>query len=420
VIFIIPDMKPQELEKGLFLPDYSKRSIVNLSNFILYFFNCPTNHPPMDIMDKIKKPKKKKKVVMFVIDAMGRDNLQSAVENSSFLKTELPPFEKDVLTSVFPTTTTAALTSYNTALTPLEHGMLGYTLFLSDYSSLVNMIMFSPPELERDILTQSGLNPLKFLNQPTIFETLQENGVKCWTITSDLFIESGLTKMHHKGSAKRSYSGMLEMFYQLLRTIAEEDSRTYIFVYWGLTDTDGHHYGTQSRPYQGGIEYLFRMLKKEVMGRMSQQQLEETLFLISSDHGQIDTTWQDEEWITSEDELFQQYLHPPISGEPRAVYFNVKDPTAFSNYFNKRFSERFHLIEKKQAIAKNLFSENTAPLRISEREYKENFSRIGDYIAIAKRGYSLHFKHHGKTYTLKGKHGSLTREELLVPLLIYS
>ena len=118
--------------------------------------------------------------------------------------------------------------------------------------------------------------------------------------------------------------------------------------------------------------------------------------------------------------MFEQYLHPPISGEPRAVYFNVKDPVAFSNYFNKRFSRRFYLVEKKQAIAKNLFSENTVPLKISERDYKENISRIGDYIAIAKRGYSLHFKHHGKTYTLKGKHGSLTREELLVPLLIFS
>ncbi|MDN5359575.1 MAG: hypothetical protein PWQ84_638 [Thermotogaceae bacterium] len=417
---ILPDMKPQELEKGLFLPGYSKRSIVNLSNFILKFHNCPTYYPPLDMMDKIKNLDKKKKVILFVIDAMGNDNLERAAEESPSLRDNLQLFEKEVLTSVFPTTTTAALTSYNTGLPPLEHGMLGYTLFLPDYSSLVNMITLSPPELERDALTQCGLNPMKFMNHPTIFETLQENGVKCWTITSDLFVESGLTKMHHKGSAKRSYSSMLEMFYQLLRTLEEEQSKTFIFVYWGLTDSDGHHYGTRSRPYQGGIEYLFRMLKDEVIERMSQRQLEETLFLISSDHGQIDTTWQDEEWITSEDELFEQYLHPPISGEPRAVYFNVKDPISFEYYFKQRFSKRFHLIEKSEAIANNLFSDTKVPLRVSERGYKENIARIGDYIAIAKKGYSLHFKHHGKTYTLKGKHGSLTHEELLVPLLIYS
>jgi len=261
---------------------------------------------------------------------------------------------------------------------------------------------------------------MKFLNPPTIFETLQEGGIKCWTITSDLFVESGLTKMHHKGSAKRSYAGMLEMFYQLLRTLREEKDKTFVFVYWGLTDTHGHHYGTQSRPYQGGLEYLFKMLKHEVINRMSKQQREETLFLISSDHGQIDTTWQDEEWITSEDELFEHYIHPPLAGEPRAVYFQVKDPIGFSDYFKRRFSKRFYLIEKKQAIAKSFFSDPTRPIQISERDYKENLSRIGDYIAIAKGGHSLHFKHHGKTYTLKGKHGSLTHEELLVPLLIYS
>jgi len=365
-------------------------------------------------------PERKKKVVLFVIDALGRDNLQLAAKECPSLRDDLQIYEKEVLTSVFPSTTTAALTSYSTALPPLEHGMLGYTLFLSDYSSLVNMIMLTPPEFERDALIKCGLNPIKFLNTPTIFETLQENGVKCWTITSDLFVESGLTRMHHKGSSKRSYSGMLEMFYQLLRTIQGEDSKTFIFVYWGLTDTDGHHYGTQSRPYQGGVEYLFRMLRHEVIERMSQHQLDETLFLISSDHGQIDTTWQDEEWITSEDELFEDHIHPPMAGEPRAIYFNVKDQQAFVSYFNRRFFKRFHLLEKYEAVAGNLFSDCALPLSIHERAYKENLSRIGDYCAIAKEGYSLHFKHHGKSYTLKGKHGSLTHEELLVPLLIYS
>ncbi len=420
MIAIFPDMNSQELVPGLFLPDYSKRSIVNLSNFILKFFSCSTPYPPLEIMDKIRFPEKKKKVVLFVIDAIGRDNLQMAAEQSASLKNDLLIYEKEVLTSVFPSTTTAALTSYSTALPPLEHGMLGYTLFLSDYSSLVNMILLTPPEFERDSLIQCGLNPMKFLTTPTIFEILQEKGVKCWTITSDLFVESGLTKMHHKGSAKRSYAGMLEMFYQLLKTIEEEDSKTFIFMYWGLTDTHGHHYGTNSRPYQGGIEYLFRMLRQEVIDRMNKQQIDETLFLVSSDHGQIDTTWQDEEWITSEDELFEHYIHPPMSGEPRAVYFNVKDPDGFTNYFNRRFSKRFHLIEKKHAIESNLFSNTALPISVQERGFKENHSRIGDFIAIAKNRYSLHFKHHGKSYTLKGKHGSLTSEELLVPLLIYS
>jgi len=420
VIVIISQIQLQELTPGLYLPEYRERSIVNLSNFVLKFFRCPTRYPSLEIKDKIKNPENKKKMIMFVIDAIGWENLQESASQSPSLREDLSIFEQEILTSVFPTTTTAALTSYCTALPPLEHGMLGYTLFLTDYSSLVNMIMLAPPDFERDSLIPRGLNPLKFLNIPTIFETLQGNGVKCWTITSDLFSESGLTKMHHKGSSKRTYSGMLEMFYQLLRTIEEEDSRTFIFVYWGLTDTDGHHWGTQSRPYQGGIEYLFRMLRREVIDRLSQEQLKHTVFLLSSDHGQIDTTWEDEEWITSEDELFQNFVHPPIAGEPRAVYFNVRDKEGFSDYFNQRFSKRFFLMDRNKAIDANLFSSATYPLSISDRMLKEHQYRLGDFVAIAKERYSLHFKHHGKSYTLKGKHGSLTQRELMVPLLIYS
>lgn len=414
------DYSPKELVEGLYIPDYKKNSIVNLSNFVLDFFECKCHYPPLEIVKNIKNRNKKKKVVLFIVDAMGNENIEQAAEHSPVLKSELSLYEKQIITSVFPTTTTAALTSLCTALPPLEHGILGYTLYLRDFSSLVNMISLSPPDMKRDLLTRYGLNPAKFLECPTIFESLQESGVKCWTITSDLFIESGLTKIHHKGSSKRSYLGMLELFHQLNRTLKQETDKTFIFVYWGLSDTYGHHYGTQSRPYVGGMEYLFKMLREEVIENMTEAEAEQTLFLISSDHGQTQTTWKDEEWIISEDQLFERHLNAPMAGEPRAIYFNVKEPEKFVEYFNQRFSKRFYLMDKETAINNNLFCDLEIPLSIKERTLTLNRSRIGDYVAIAKKNYSLHFKHHGKAYSLKGKHGSLTKDEILVPLFIYS
>ena len=48
------------------------------------------------------------------------------------------------LTSVFPTTTVAALGAINTGVAPVEHGLLGYTLYLPEVQMVAEMIRWGP------------------------------------------------------------------------------------------------------------------------------------------------------------------------------------------------------------------------------------------------------------------------------------
>lgn len=387
-------------------------SIVHLINAVFRHYGLPTPHSPFPLSDFVPNLHQKKKVVLILWDAVGEQNLLDACKADPDIEKLLQPFLHLTLKSVFPTTTTAALTSLCTGLTPIEHGMLGYILFLKRFNSLVNMIDFCPPGLERDILIGNGLNPLKFIPCDTIFQKLHQAGIKPWILTSNQFKDSGLSRMHHHGAAFRGYSDMMEMNTSLRELLVKEKSDSFFMTYWGLTDTYAHRYGPSSNEYQSNIYWLFSMFFREVIGQLSSKNLRETLFFITADHGQRETSYRDEHWFGVHDPLSKMLSVPP-AGEPRALYLYPKELSGFRSSFESMYGRYFELYDSADLIREGLFG---PPIHIPE----EHPDRVGSFTAVAKEGYSLNYKYTGNERTLKGKHGALSHWEMEVPLLILS
>jgi predicted AlkP superfamily pyrophosphatase or phosphodiesterase len=418
---------PNLLDEGLYLPDYDSNSIMNLANFVLEHFDANYKYTPLDLDNDVQNLDRKKKVVLLVIDAMGDINLMRASEAIPELKQELNIFKKRTITSVFPTTTTAALTSMFTGVPPIEHGILGYTLYLEEFQSLTNMILFSPKSIDKylprdSLLKKDGITAENFIEQDSIFGKLSKKKVSCHVLTANQFNGTGLTRIHTKGCnhAVNTYLGITEMFTKLKDTLDRNDGKTFIKAYWGLADTYAHKNGPYSKLYQYEIRNIFRLFRELVLEQMSDKEREETLFLITADHGQIETPKKYEETLYKSD--YNNYsIRGPVSGEYRASYINVKDNTVFERNFIKDYEDRFMIIEKNQAIEKGLFS--GSELEMDMKLFNKNISRIGDYIVMGRDKYSLHpvdGEIEKKPRGMMGKHGSLTAEELFVPLLIYS
>jgi predicted AlkP superfamily pyrophosphatase or phosphodiesterase len=406
-----PDIPSQE---NLIIPDYGADSILGISNGILDHFGIEAQHTPFRFRERIPECNipKKKKVVLLILDAFGWNNYQNCLKDTEFAELT-SSFLNRRITSTFPTTTTTALTTLYTASSPIEHGMLGYILYLKRFFSLVNMLDIAPIGMERDLLTHHGFNPLKWLPVKTIFEKLSKSGIKSMSITSNLFKNSALSKMHHIGSTMKGYTDMVDMVL-LLKKSLEEEGPLFVFAYWGLSDSFGHLYGPFSREYVLELKtffYLFRQLfYEDVVSRIKDTDI---LLLISADHGQTATEWYDEEWIAPKHRLVKDYLDIPPFGEPRALYFIPNREREFRDFFLEHFSKRFLLLRKAEAVKRGFFgtSANTA-------HFEEHASRAGTWIALSKTKNSLHYRYTGNEKTFKGKHGSLTADEIYVPLLI--
>src|SRR5207342_907863 len=82
------------------------------------------------------------------------------------------------ITSVFPTTTVAALGAVNSAVAPVEHGLLSYTTFVPEFEMVVEMIRWGPQNRRISFTDpEFGRQPEDFFWAQTTYQRLQAAGV---------------------------------------------------------------------------------------------------------------------------------------------------------------------------------------------------------------------------------------------------
>mgnify|MGYP001767025662 CR=1 FL=1 len=118
------------LLKNFFPPDYSGGSIVNLLASVI---RSRGGHSPHADLKGLPAGDLKgaRKVVYLVIDGLGQQQLDRylASRRRAAFFAEHP---HQTITTVFPATTAAAITTFSTGASPAEHGILGWHLHLHD------------------------------------------------------------------------------------------------------------------------------------------------------------------------------------------------------------------------------------------------------------------------------------------------
>jgi predicted AlkP superfamily pyrophosphatase or phosphodiesterase len=110
---------------GITLPNYNK-SILNTISSILKYYNVDNGHSTLDNIDSLLN-KNYKNVFLIVLDGMGEHILNKLDKDGYFKNNQL-----DVVTSVYPSTTTAAMTTYYSGKSPLETGWIAWSHILKN------------------------------------------------------------------------------------------------------------------------------------------------------------------------------------------------------------------------------------------------------------------------------------------------
>ena len=103
------------MKNDIVLPNYD-HCILNTITSILKYYNVDNGHKSLESLDRLLD-KKYKNVVFLVLDGMGEHILNNISPNGFFTDHRI-----DCLTSVYPSTTTAALTTYYAGKPPYETG----------------------------------------------------------------------------------------------------------------------------------------------------------------------------------------------------------------------------------------------------------------------------------------------------------
>jgi hypothetical protein len=352
-------------------------------------------------------------VVLVILDAVGYIHFRRMLDSEDTLFGRLAQGGTLVpLTSVFPSTTMAAMSSLWTGRTPGDHGFLGRKLFLSEYGALVDMIRLMPAAHGRPgDLVGWGWVPEDFLPVPPLTQQLSSIGVQTVTHLYGPHVGGGLSRLFLRGVADvQGFLNHSDMWINVRHTLLQRSNKPLLVnVYWSGTDDVAHTYGPDDERFQAALRQMATSLDEGFLAPLPAAAREGTLLIVTADHGQIATPADRAVHLSNHPALADMLLLPPAA-EPRASYLYVRPGQAASvgNYVEDHFASRFLLLDMHRAVAAGLFG--PAEIRPESR------NRLGDLLLLACDGSRLIPV--GENAEHRGEHGSLMPEEMLVPLLM--
>ncbi len=352
------------------------------------------------------------RVVLIVLDALGYRLLQgrwAAGEGPAFR--ELAEAGRLVpLTSVFPSTTDAALISLATGRPPAEHGWLAYELYLRELGMAINAILLCPVQTRRqDLLLEWGLDVSSLIKLPTIAERLAAVGVTTQAVLSGYLMRSGFTRTLYRGVAKlHGHFSASDFWVQLREALVEtRGTRALITAYWAGLDTIAHGYSPASPHWEAEFRTVDHLLKHELLDRLPGADRDGTLLLVTADHGMLHIPR--EHILTADkDPNLHQHLQVPITGESRAAFVFPRPGRAATirTYLREAFPGWFQVLDSRDALEAGLMGQPVAD---------EAHARAGELLVLPRGDHAL--QRAEPNVTLIGRHGGLTADEMLVPLL---
>lgn len=383
----------------MYLPNYKDGSIVNLMSSISRAFGTRPKYKPLKILTPSEL--KSKNIVLLVIDGLGYEYLMN-YEKDNILKQNL----KGRMTSVFPATTGAAIPTFFTGVPVQQHAITGWFVYLKELG-LVSTILPFIARTGSQPFSNIGVKPKKIFTEKSFFDRIKVISY----IIQDKTIAYSDFALASKGKARvLSFkpSSLNGFFMQIKKAINSSKRRKYIYAYWPGFDTICHNYGTKSIK----TSRHFMAINKKLQSFLKSTKGTDTTIIITSDHGFIDT---------DKSKLIDLKDHPklsdamiiPLCGERRLAYCYVRPSKTrqFEDYVRKNLKHACYLYKSKDLIKKNYFG--------LFKPNKKFFGRVGDYVLIMKENYVIMDSLLGEKREFHiGNHGSVSKQEMYVPLII--
>lgn len=160
-------------------PDYNN-SILNLITSILKYYNVKSKYNSLPEIDEMLN-KDYNNVVLLILDGMGENILNELNENDLFRKNRIR-----TITSVYPTTTAAAMTTYYSGKPPIETGWIAWSQYFKEFGRNINLLPWVDSYTGEKI-NVPNLTRTDIIGYKNIYEQIKEKNedVKVYEVSPD-------------------------------------------------------------------------------------------------------------------------------------------------------------------------------------------------------------------------------------------
>jgi predicted AlkP superfamily pyrophosphatase or phosphodiesterase len=379
-------------------PNYQDGSIVNLVSSIQQSFGKKSLYNPLKDFDISEIGDKN--IVLIVLDGLGYKFLTKQYKDSFLAK-----HTHSKITSVFPATTSAAMTALSIGLPPQQHALTGWYMYFKEIGTIASPLPFNTRSGGFN-LTTGGVNYNDLIAMESVFKDLDVTSI---VIKHEDYIHSEFSQSTDEGSIPLPYTDFNGFIEKIKEGIELNNKRKYIWAYWPSIDSLSHKFGTDSEEVSihfKEVDKALEDLSKWLVGK-------DTTILLTADHGLMDTKEEEKIILLENYPEFLDMLALPLTGEPRATYCYVRPDRVddFENYVNTEFKDICELYKSQDLIDENYFGLYEPNPKLKDR--------VGDYTLIMKDNYIMKDLVLGDDRKIFiGNHGGLSDEELFVPLVV--
>jgi len=360
------------------LPRYCDRS---LSDLLAAVTGSSTNPGMQDIRKALSGARSR---VMVIADGLGAHQL----DEYASLAPNLHAAQLEPATSVAPTTTAAALTSLTTGCTPGQHGVIGYKMRVGD--ELLQTLRWSI----------AGVDATERVRPEAIQvcePLLRQDGRAVAYVGKAQYEVGGFTRAHLRGANYHGISDPTQLVDVVTRVV---NDAPFVIAYHDAIDHVAHVDGL-------GSSYQAELVRLEMMVNDLRERLaDDVAIVVVADHGQIDVGSTQVELPRAAYPLIAfmsgegrfRWLHAVV-GEQRALTAMLKDALAQSCWVWTR----------REAIDLGLFGPDVS-VDVEER--------LGDLCVVPFVNAFVLDPAEAKELRMRGRHGSLTPAEMLVPVIV--
>lgn len=385
---------------GTVWPDYTGGSLVNLMASLGAALGAgPSPYAPLKGAGLPVGLGQRRSVALIVIDGLGEAPLEHLGPDSA-----LAAAQRDRLTSVFPSTTAAAVTTLMTGAAPGQHALTGWYVRLEDSDEIVAPL---PLYVRHPAGSPSSRSALagRLFGQPAFAARINRPTV---VLQPSYIADSEYSRAHAGPATRLGYDTPEDAFLRLESLLQEEGPARFIYAYLPELDSLMHDHGVRGEP----VADLFHVIDRAFARLAGVAAQQDAVLLVTADHGFIDAPEARQIDLEHHPDL-AACLALPLSGERRVAFCHVR-PEALDTFDHLAENELGHAawcLEPGWLLEAGVFGPPPWHPALP--------ARLGDRVLLMKDNYTLRDTlAHEKPLYLPAVHAGVSAEEMWVPLIV--
>jgi predicted AlkP superfamily pyrophosphatase or phosphodiesterase len=341
---------------------------------------------------------------LLVFDGLGWELLRANAREAPFLSSLAA--EGKAITAGFPSTTAASVASIGSGLPPGEHGLVGFTMALPGHSRAMNVLRWTVYGASHPTDLSHKVEPERLQPRRTALEIACDAGVDVLLAGPAAHDKSGLSRAALRGGRFQAAVAPGDLLASVLASL-RGDQTSFVYGHHNDLDTVGHVRGAQSEAWRFQLRLADRLCET-----LAEYLPADSSLVITGDHGMVDLAPEQRLDLDEHRELSHGVRLMAGEGRARYLYTQHGAEQDVLAAWQATLGDRMWIVSRDEAIDAGWFGPYVP---------EEVRGRIGDVIAAAFEPVGIFQRSVDAGQAgLVGHHGSLTAQEMLVPLLIVS